>query len=76
MRAECMLVVVLSLMATGFVIFNIKEGDSRIKIYNTVSKLRKRLPKCCQESTKECFACTAGTFVEDFCKRHQGEFGC
>lgn len=84
MRMELFSILVLSLIACSIILYNIQETRTKVRIYDTANNLRKRLytemaerlPECCKESTKECFACATGTFVEDFCKRHSGEFGC
>lgn len=60
------------------------SNTSHTLIYGSVSSLKERLrnsvtdrmPDCCNELRKECFACAAGILVKDFCMRHAGEYGC
>ena len=79
------LIFLLSLLSISSVtILYIGSDNSYRYIYGTTETLKRRIrdrlqdvaPKCCEELTKECFACATGLLVEDFCKRHSGEYGC
>ncbi|MBH46041.1 MAG: hypothetical protein CMC93_05445 [Flavobacteriaceae bacterium] len=79
------LIFLLSLLSISSVtILYIGSDSSYEYIYGTTETLKRRIrdrlhdvaPKCCEELTKECFACATGLLVEDFCKRHSGEYGC
>ena len=61
--------IVLCIISIIFVyIISTYDNGNRI-IYDTAFNLKKRLqPKC--------LSCSAERFVNDFCKRHQGEYGC
>lgn len=76
---------ILSLLSMGSVMLLYYGSQSETTVvYDTVTNLKKRVdkklrevsPECCKELSKECFACSAGLLVQDFCKRHRGKYGC
>ena len=83
MRGDLMFLVSLLSIASATILY-IGSDNSYKYIYGTSESLKEKLrdrmhevaPKCCEELTKECFACATGLLVEDFCKRHSGEYGC
>ena len=83
MRGDLMFLVSLLSIASATILY-IGSDNSYKYIYGTSQSLKEKLrdrmhevaPKCCEELTKECFACATGLLVEDFCKRHSGEYGC
>lgn len=83
MRGDLIFLVSLLSIASATILY-IGSDNSYKYIYGTSQSLKKHLrdrmrevaPKCCDQLTKECFACATGLLVEDFCKRHSGEYGC
>ena len=83
MRGDLMFLVSLMSIASAAILY-IGSDNSYKYIYGTSESLKEKLrdrmhevaPKCCEELTKECFACATGLLVEEFCKRHSGEYGC
>jgi hypothetical protein len=83
MRGDLMFLVSLLSIASATILY-IGSDNSYKYIYGTTESLKRRMrdrlhdvaPKCCDQLTKECFACATGLLVQDFCKRHSGEYGC
>lgn len=83
MRGDYLFLISLLSIASVVMLY-LGSQPSHTYIYGTVHSLKERLdktvrdrmPDCCNEMNKECFACAAGILVKDFCSRHAGEYGC
>jgi len=70
--------------ASSVIMLYLGSQSSNTYIYGSVTSLKERIkrsikdrmPGCCNELKKECFACATGLLVQDFCKRHSGKYGC
>lgn len=83
MRGDYLFLISLLSIASVVMLY-LGSQPSHTYIYGTVHSLkeridktvRDRMPDCCNEMNKECFACAAGILVKDFCSRHAGRYGC
>lgn len=83
MRGDYLFLISLLSIASVVMLY-LGSQPSHTYIYGTVHSLkeridktvRDRMPDCCNEMKKECFACAAGILVKDFCSRHAGRYGC
>lgn len=83
MNGEYLFLITL-LSASSVIMLYLGSQPSHTYIYGSVDSLKEklrrsitdRMPDCCNELRKECFACAAGMLVQDFCTRHAGKYGC
>lgn len=83
MKSDYLFLIIL-LSASSVVILYYGAQVTEKEVYDSAENLKLRIkktmqqkmPNCCTELKKECFACAAGLLVEDFCKRHPGQYGC
>jgi len=75
-----MMISMLSLASVMILYYGSKTSTRITLMINRAIRLQERvdnlMPSCCTELTKDCFACSTGVTVMDFCSRHQGEYGC
>jgi len=83
MRSDYFVMILMLSMASVLITYYGSYTEKRY-VYDTAKNLQRRIdkklrdvmPACCKALTKECLSCAAGLMVKDFCKRHQGEYGC
>lgn len=83
MRSDYFVMILMLSMASVLITYYGSYTEKRY-VYDTAKNLQRRIdkklrdamPSCCKALTKECLSCAAGLMVKDFCKRHQGEYGC